>query len=128
MAKGKKTGGRKKGSVNHPNRIRAEGLTDLIRRAKDVCDQILVMSLPCSVCRGKGKSAFQAGSGKEPGLRICQSCWGSGKEKITPELRAKVALETLEYGHPRLKSIEHTGVDGGPIQLGIRVVSVKPGQ
>lgn len=126
VPKGQRYGGRQKGTTNKVTQEARGALGPLILRAKETAQQILDMTLPCSVCRGAGKTEFQPAKGHS-GVRRCQSCWGSGKEKVSPELRARIALDALEYGNPKLRAIEHTGVDGGPIQLGVRVISVKAG-
>ena len=50
-------------------------------------------------------------------MRTCESCYGDGLERLSPELVAKVSLDIREYGYPKLKSVEHTGEGGGPIRI-----------
>lgn len=57
--------------------------------------------------------------------RRCQSCKGTGRELVSPELRGKMYAELANYDRPKLKAIEHTGVDGGPIQHEHRIVFVE---
>lgn len=113
-------GGRKKGVPNKLTAQARDALGPLIGKARETAEQILSLTLACSVCRGKGKTEFQPkGDNAAPGIRRCQSCWGSGKEQISPELRARIAIDVLDYGHPRLKAIEHTGKDGGAILVSV---------
>jgi hypothetical protein len=84
-------------------------------------------NVPCAVCRGAKKTRFQPGnSAGGAAERTCQSCWGSGMERIEPKESAKAAATLLEYCHPKLKSIEHSGNDEKP-PIGVRVVVVKAG-
>jgi hypothetical protein len=81
--------------------------------------------VPCAICRGKGKTKFQpANSERFSGERTCQSCWGSGMERIEPKESAKAASVLLEYCHPKLKAIEHSGSADKP-PIGVRVVVVE---
>ena len=71
--------------------------------------------LECGVCRGKGKTKFQAKSSiDDAGERICQSCWGSKLERIDPDARLAAAKELMKYVAPQLKAIEHSGADDKP--------------
>lgn len=72
-------------------------------------------NVPCRVCRGKGKTMYQAGSDGK--VRTCQSCWGDGKERIEPKEARASACELLKYTHQQLKAVELTGADGGPIVI-----------
>ena len=57
--------------------------------------------------------------------RTCESCYGSALEKISPELKGKMNAELAGYIYPKLRSIEHSGEDGGPLMPPIiRVVYV----
>lgn len=42
---------------------------------------------------------------------------------IEPDTRRKAASDAAPYLHPKLKNIEHTGKDGGPIETNALVVS-----
>ena len=74
--------------------------------------------LECSVCFGKGKTYYRGDDGL-PKLRGCQSCWGTLREKISPGDRLRAATELAQYVLPKLRAIEHTGKDGGPILLSL---------
>ncbi len=106
--------GRPKGSPNkrtaEVQEILAELNCDPVRGAA----LIALGDVPCRVCRGKGKTQFQPQQGNEPGVRTCQSCWGSKKELISPELSGKMYTELLKYIHAQRKAIEHSGNIGQP--------------
>ncbi len=123
---GKREGaGRKPGISNRLTQEWREGLSPLISKATTTAQQILDLTLPCSVCRGVGKTKFQPSKGARPGIRPCMSCWGSGKEKITPELRARIAIELLNYGHPKLQAVEHTGDGGGAVSIVAQIIEAR---
>lgn len=116
MALGKKTGGRLKGSVNKSTAYR--------RSSNDPdFDPFAIMralargELKCRVCHGVGKTKFQPRHGRALIVRVCESCWGAGKEQIAPELSGKMASELAQYQAPKLRAIEHTGPLGGPIEV-----------
>lgn len=123
MAAGKKTGGRKKGSLNKLTLALGRQSDPLVSKANERIQQILDGKLPCSVCRGKGRTPYQPAKGESKLLdRTCQSCYGSKLEQLAPELIAKVALEVREYGYPKRKAIEVSGgPDGEPIQARVIV-------
>jgi DnaJ-class molecular chaperone len=80
------------------------------------CDPIEGMAkiaagdVPCGTCHGKGKTKYQAAKGEAKLLeRTCESCYGSGKEKISPELKGRMYEQLAKYKHPQLKAIEHSG-------------------
>ncbi len=124
MALGRKTGGRVKGQPNKLTRSLRERI-----EAADPADYLIRTmrnDVPCVVCKGKGKTKFQPkGDAAFPGERTCQSCWGSGKERITPAASADAAAKLMNYIAPTLKAIEHTGADGGPIDHKMEVVFVE---
>lgn len=112
MALGKKTGGRIKGSVN-------KSTGKLVERLRTWgCDPFQVLAdiargeLLCGVCRGEGKTRFQPHGARRPGIRPCQSCWGSGKERISPSERGKAAAELAGYIEAKRKAVEHSMEDG----------------
>lgn len=109
--------GRPKGSINKATEALGRQKDPLVVLSSARVKEILTGKLPCSVCRGKGKTKYQPAKGESKLFdRTCLSCYGSKYEKISPELMAKVALEVREYGFPKRKAIEVTGEDGGPIQ------------
>ena len=64
------------------------------------CDPVAIMAemalgeTPCGRCRGVGRTKFQRSCLKDGKERTCEDCNGSGKERITPELRAKMTRES----------------------------------
>lgn len=128
MALGKKTGGRKQGSLNRTT-ILKEQLTHGLPIEKGVAFAELVLDgkVPCGVCHGKGKTKFQPRRKKvdgmwvdafpEPedprlGIRTCQSCYGSRLERLSPGERLRAALELIEYGYAKKKAVEISNPDG----------------
>lgn len=79
--------------------------------------------LDCGACRGTGKTKFQAG-GDKPGVRVCQSCWGSGKERVTTDQRERAASSLMKYAFPQLKAIEHSGDSQEAVEHRVRVTYV----
>lgn len=78
--------------------------------------RIVLDDVPCSTCRGEGKTRYQPALGKEKLLeRTCESCYGSGKEKISPELKGKMAAELAQYKYPKRKAIDLAVDAGGTI-------------
>lgn len=82
----------------------------------------------CGVCHGKGSTKFQPAHGQSKlADRTCESCYGSGKERISPELKQKAADSLGKYCQPQLKQIEVQGGGGGPIHSRHEFVIVRPG-
>lgn len=66
--------------------------------------------LPCNVCFGTGKTKY-----KVEGViheRLCESCYGSLREHISPETRVKAASELAQYLASKRKQVDHTNSDG----------------
>ena len=78
--------------------------------------------IPCPTCGGE---PYRNEPENKLAERTCQSCYGSGKENVSPELRGKMLTELANYVHPKLKAVEHTGKDGGPIDNTMRLVFVE---
>ncbi len=122
--KGLRLGGRKKGV---PNR-RTSTIRERLRLLK--CDYIAYLAqtvnneVICGTCRGKGKTEFQPNHGEKPGIRTCQSCWGSGLERLAPKERAWAAGELMQYCEAKLKQVDHTSSDGS--NRPVWVVNVAP--
>lgn len=112
-----KVGGKQKGTPNKASATVRE------RLALMGCDHIgyliatIENKVPCRVCRGSGKTMYQAGADGK--VRTCQSCWGEGMERIEPKEARASACELLKYTHTQLKAVEHTGADGGPVEVQI---------
>ena len=65
------------------------------------------MICPCGVCRDSGRTNYQPrGENKELGERTCESCYGSGRENCSPELRGKMYSELAQYIAPKRKAVE----------------------
>ncbi len=112
---GRKTGGRKPGSVNKFKRLREQSSVSSLPIEKGVIFACMVLDgkVPCGVCHGKKKTRFQPrGEGQEPGIRTCQSCWGSGLERLSPSERLRAALDLIEYGYAKKKAVEISNPDG----------------
>jgi len=115
MALGRKTGGRKPGSVNRFKRLREQSNVSGLPIEKGVifAEMVLDGKVPCGVCHGKRKTKFQPrGEGQAAGERTCQSCWGSGLERLSPSERLRAALDLIEYGYAKKKAIDVTNSDG----------------
>lgn len=116
--------GRPKGAINRDKATIRERLDRL------GCDYIKYLALTvnnqveCGTCRGKGKTQFQPLNGDLPGLRVCQSCWGSGLERLAPKERAWAAGELMQYCEAKLKQVDHTSSDGS--NRPVWVVNVAP--
>ncbi len=117
-------GGRQKGTPNKISgtireRLERLGCDPITYLAKTVNNQV-----ECGKCRGMGKTRFQPTHGEEPGVRICQSCWGRKLEQISPKERAWAAGELLQYCESKLKQVDHTSSDGS--NRPVWVVNVAP--
>ena len=102
--------GRKKGAPSKVNCSIAQKLA-----AWD-CDPFWVMAmiangeLPCNVCRGKGKTRYQAANdGDRTFERVCQSCYGSTFEKVSPAERGKTAGDLAGYIASKRKPVDQDG-------------------
>ena len=47
--------------------------------------------MECCICRGAGRTKYQRSSNGRKVL-TCENCGGSGKEQVSPQLRAQVLL------------------------------------
>lgn len=115
---GERRGGRQKGTPNRKTREVQEILASVR------CDPIRGMAkiaagdVPCAVCLGKGKTKYQPARGKDKLLdRTCQSCYGRGKEIISPDLKLKAFAELAQYEYPKRKAIEVSGT----VELNVNV-------
>lgn len=115
VPKGQRYGGRQKGTLNK----RTIDVRATCERLKcnpfELFATVVNGDLPCSVCFGKGKSKYKDAFGNLHD-RTCESCYGTLKEKISPGDRIRAATELAQYLMPKLKAIEVTGADGGPIE------------
>ncbi len=117
-------GGRKKGTLNRLNSEANQRLAELDCDPIEGMVKIALGEVPCSVCRGKGRTKYQPAKGKDKlAERTCESCYGSGKEIISPELKGKMFAELAQYVAPKRKAVEHTGLEGGPIDVDVRALT-----
>jgi hypothetical protein len=132
----------------------AERLRELNCDPQQIMALIATNMLPCGVCRGSGKTKYIRQPGRDAqtcpqcrgvergcancaevgflpalapivGERLCESCYGSLLEKCDPKLRGEMSSRLMEYLLPKRKAVEHTGLDGGPIQSRHEIVFVK---
>jgi hypothetical protein len=134
---GKKTGGKKLGSINKTTRLKrsvAAGNEDALEEMR----RIARGDVPCGVCHGKGKTKYQPARRSENGEwivsdpdagklaeRTCLSCYGSGKEIISPELKAKMWGEIAKYERPQLKAVQVNGDPENPLRTHLTVEFVR---
>jgi DnaJ-class molecular chaperone len=83
---------------------------------------VVANKVECGVCRGKGETPYQA-NGKTH-KRKCESCYGSGLERISTRDRMDAAKFLGGRIEGALVSVEHSGADDKP-PIGVRVVLVK---
>lgn len=142
-SKGEKTpgSGRQPGQPNRDTRtveaiIAAKGVSP----HEAMCD-IVLGNVECNVCRGSLFTKYILEDGKHTkecshnqketqsdscicngiGTRPCASCNQTGYEKISPDLRGKMAAELAQYIAPKRKAVEHTGAEGGAIEHSLLV-------
>ncbi len=91
----------------------------------EVAAMIAKGELPCMVCRGKGKTKYQPARG-EIKERTCESCYGSGREKIAPRERLLAAKFLGDKQEGNRISVQHSGDEDSPLRHTIKVRFVKP--
>lgn len=145
--KGTRGGGRKKGTANKKTRDIQEKLDRLGCDPHKGMAIIAMNELPCGVCRGKLKTKCKLPEGSHAKdcaitearlikgklkctcdgftMRVCESCYETGFEACSPELRGKMFAELAAYISPKRKAIEHTGPEGGPIDHKLEIVFVE---
>lgn len=141
---GEYRGGRKKGTPNKATWRVEEILQRRGVNPHDAMCDIVLGNVQCNVCRGALETTviLTAGSHTKEckrnmkqtqndscicdgvAMRRCESCSGTGYEKISPELRGKMAAELAQYVAPKRKAVEVTGADGGPVDHRMEVVFV----
>ena len=109
------------------------------------CDPITGMCLiamnqiECGTCRGKLHTKYALPAGEHTaectrspcscqgiGTRICESCYGTGMEKISPDLRGRMFAELAKYKHPQFKQIEDRSSESPAERQTIEIVLVRP--
>jgi hypothetical protein len=96
--------------------------------------KIALGDVPCPTCRGELRARYSIGPGgfyldpDDGQERTCRTCFGSGREPISPELRGKVLAELASFVAPKLRAVDHSSGDGSmsPQVTGIRVRFVSP--
>lgn len=146
-SKGERRGGREKGKPNKKTQDIQEKLDRLECDPHEGMAIIAMNKLPCGVCRGKLKTKCKLPEGSHAKdcaitqarlikgrlkctcdgftMRVCESCYETGYEACSPELRGKMYAELAAYISPKRKAIEHTGPNDGPIQAHVTVSFVK---
>lgn len=105
--------GRRKGTPNKSTQTIKDRLAEMGCDYLEYLALTVMNKIPCAVCRGAGKTKFQPRGGQTfSGVRTCQSCWGSGMERIEPRQSAWAAAELMSYCEPKRKAIEVTNPDG----------------
>lgn len=123
--------GRQKGIPNKAKVEEESAKQILARLGIDPIERMALIAdgnVPCGTCHGLGKTKYQSGTqidGEDGEYvlaeRRCQSCWGSGKEKISPDLRGKMLDALSKKIHPDLKAMEHSGTMGLVVSLADRL-------
>ena len=84
-------------------------LSGIVEKGKTYVDQVLDGQVPCGVCRGKGKTRYQAAHSNDKTFeRTCMSCYGSGFERLSPDTRLRAALDAINYGHAKIQAVQHS--------------------
>ncbi len=109
---------------------RGEGKTRYLipdnRRSECECLTLTVQAQEASKLTAKKDCVWCSGTGiADIGIRTCQSCYGTLFEACSPAERGKMYAELAQYQHTKLKAIEHTGPDGGLIQVKHTIVFVE---
>ena len=106
--------GRPKGAINKSTQSVRDRILALGNKGPvDYLIATMDNKIPCVTCKGKGQTKFQPkGESSNPGVRDCQSCWGSGMERIAPAASQAAASDLMGYLAPKLKAIEHSIEDG----------------
>ena len=119
---GERRGGRRKGSRNKVSSEAAEKLARLGCDPLEGMARIALGDLVCPACAGSGRARYAAGptgpvldpdAGAE---RTCRTCWGGGREPVSPELRGRMFAELAQYVAPKRKAVEHSGPQGEAIR------------
>ncbi len=127
---GKREGaGRKAGVPNKNTRDVQEMLDRLGVNPFEGMARIASGDVSCGTCHGALKTRYKlpeghhvdscaSHTGSAPcncegiGLRTCESCYGTNKEKVTPDLRGKMYSALAEYVGSKRKAVEISNPDG----------------
>src|SRR5271163_5193892 len=108
--------GRKKGVPNKPVKLLRQQLEEMGCTPEIALGHIVTGNVPCGTCFGKGSTKYLRQNGKpvvqEDGStivgdgklheRLCESCYGSLRERITPHQIIEAAGILLKYLRPQL--------------------------
>jgi DnaJ-class molecular chaperone len=119
-------GGRPAGTRNKHNLGMEERWAALVTRFPKADEQeflarTIAGDMDCRTCHGKKRTTYVDKDGKLF-TRMCASCDGTGKEKISVAdgLRAAQIIASRRWAEK--KAIEVTGEDGGPITACIELI------
>ncbi len=123
---GERRGGRKKGTRNRVAQSYDERWKRLVAEnpgsdIQELAVMILAGKVQCGTCHGKKRTSYVDKDGKRF-TRICESCDGTGLEKISIADRLKVMAIIAGRVWPERKAVEVTGEDGGPIEHKIELI------
>lgn len=122
-----KFAGKKKGFIDNTQQHIQELCARLDVDTMEVQIRIAKGDIPCGTCFGKGKTYYSDETGKKH-TRECQSCHGTLREKVNTDQRFKAAADINQYLYRKLKAIELTGAEGGPVEMGVKVIFVNQAQ
>ena len=75
---------------------------------------IMMQRCLCPTCGGALQARYSIGrfgiylDPDQGATMTCRTCWGTGREPISPELRGKMAAELAQYIAPKRKALEHS--------------------
>lgn len=145
MAKGgpQPGSGRPKGVPNKRTLEIEERLANMGCHPLEGMAMIASGDVPCGTCHGGLKTRYRLPEGHHAkscavnkramavvpkcdcegiGLRTCESCYGTNKERVTPQLRAQMYAELAQYVAPKRKAIEvKNAVDANGDQSEFRI-------
>jgi hypothetical protein len=115
-----------KSTHNKQTRTPAEWLELMNRNVIEGMARIALGDVPCGICRGAGVTRYQPARGQDKLLeRTCESCYGSGKEKISPELSGQMYAQLAKYVYPQLMQME-VRTDPATAAPALQIVFVEP--
>lgn len=139
MAKGIKTGGRVAGVPNKTTSTVKDALAALGCDVFSGMAHIALGNVICNVCLGNLVSPVQLPDGEHAAdcpyenligvkctcdgitLRKCQSCKGTGREIVSPELRGKMYAELAQYVEAKKKHVMLANDPDNPAVQGYRL-------
>lgn len=122
MAKGKKTGGRGRGTRNKLTVERETEQAVIVAEAKAAGLTPLEVMLENMRFAHQQADELIAKVAEANNLALDDLKTALGMRKLAEDC----ARDAAPYVHPRLQSIQHAGEGGGPIQLAAKVTFVRP--